>query len=375
MGRGGRKSSRSILLGPRTNQAPLETGSEIFTNITTSPKGRIETLIDSEGNRIVRDYDDRNLWVEKKQDSIIHTTTYAYLDPGMDNDPVGDGITIRQVINIEGSITEKFMTSDKHLLVRSPANQDDPVLFGDKHQRWRWLEGEDIFEKSENTQINGDGLEEEFIETTKNSKYHSLNNQPAIVEKREGIVVSEEWRDEGRVHRDGAPAIIEYTGVHKEAETWYQDDQIYNPDGASQIVYHTGSDEIHEKKFFYKDEKHGILPGQKNGSPALITYYPDGNIKGKFFFNGDKKHRVSKDLDLYSRDHQNELNQASKITYYYDGTPKLIEYRGYEGLHRTDGPARIKYGSDGVAKEKTFFLNGQKYSEHKFWEQVENLES
>lgn len=53
---------------------------------------------DSEGNRIVRDYEDRNLWVERVTDEKTLKQIYAFRTKISKEGPLGDSVCIREAI-------------------------------------------------------------------------------------------------------------------------------------------------------------------------------------------------------------------------------------------------------------------------------------
>ena len=121
------------------------------------------------------------------------------------------------------------------------------------------------------------------------------------------------WQVDSVIHREGAPAVIEYTGEVITREKWY---------------------------------RHGVL--HKDDGPASVIYYPSGQVKIEEWFK------------------QSSLSRAGApaiIEYGKDGTIIKEEW-WLDGLrHCSNGPAITEYGNGGtVEKAKAWFVNGVNYT-------------
>ncbi|MDY5133556.1 hypothetical protein [Actinotignum urinale] len=117
---------------------------------------------------------------------------------------------------------------------------------------------------------------------------------------------------DGQLHRDGAPAEINY-----------------DPDGI--IAYEA----------YWQ---HGQL--HRDGAPALINYRENGNIWREQYWHDGRRHREDGPAEIY-------YNKDGKITceaYYRDGQ-----------LHREDAPAVINYDPDGTTRSE-YWRDGTSYT-------------
>ena len=80
------------------------------------------------------------------------------------------------------------------------------------------------------------------------------------------------FRDEqGREHREGGPAFIEYrVDGSVESESYYREGQLHREGGSALISYWADGSVWCE--YYLHDQKH------RDGGPAVIYYGPDGRV-------------------------------------------------------------------------------------------------
>ena len=105
---------------------------------------------------------------------------------------------------------------------------------------------------------------------------------------------SEIWYKDGKIHRDGHPAVIEYYSDGEiKTEAWYKDGELHRKDGPAVVEYYRNGQKYIEE-WYVNGKRH-----RENG-PALIKYNQDGGeIKAEYYINN--KEVTEKDLSVYQK--------------------------------------------------------------------------
>lgn len=112
----------------------------------------------------------------------------------------------------------------------------------------------------------------------------------------------------------------------------------------------------------------------KESSPAIIEYWPNGNIKKKEYYTNGVNHRENGPayIEYYESGgifrimfiDNNKFHKEDGpaiIEHYEDGNTYLEKYMQNSRIHRFHGPAVIHYYKNGKIKE-TFYLKGISYT-------------
>lgn len=112
----------------------------------------------------------------------------------------------------------------------------------------------------------------------------------------------------------------------------------------------------------------------KENSPAIIEYWPNGNIKNKKYHINGVKHRENGPAEISYFENAivdserycingkyNRENGPAIIQYYENGNIYLETYMIDNKIHRFYGPSSLIYRKNGKVKE-TFYLNGKSYT-------------
>ncbi len=149
--------------------------------------------------------------------------------------------------------------------------------------------------------------------------YHNPRNEPALIvyELSTGKKLKELYAIDGKPHRVGGPALIQYW----DAEGDYREEFVY----------------------YYRDGK-----VHRTDGPAFIWYYPDGSVMKEMYVVDGKLHRVDGPAVIEYRN--GDLIKRSEL-WCYDGKP-----------YRSDGPIYVMYGeNDEIVGE--FYLKDGKLEE------------
>jgi antitoxin component YwqK of YwqJK toxin-antitoxin module len=136
------------------------------------------------------------------------------------------------------------------------------------------------------------------------------NDIPTVVEYNEdGSLRSESYYINGQLHRDEAPAIIEYFNQSIFSEGYYVNGEAHNEDG-----------------------------------PAIIRYYNNGCIRYESYYINGKLNREDGPAQI----RYNEDGSIQKEKYYFNGK-----------LHKEDSPAIIYYNKTGSIGSELYYINGE----------------
>lgn len=229
----------------------------------------------------------------------------------------------------------------------------------------------------------------------RNGKLHR-DNGPAIINYTElGTVVFEKWFKNGKPHRDNGPAEISYKNdsLHNyyyiSEEKWYKNGKVHRIDGPAVTCYtvskSTGMICKQKEEYFYQGSYFLGFP-IKFATPFNIIGYKNGH---KFY----ERRALAYSSDTYNYfklmdiDHSNKNIIIDGQVWYPNGDPKFIKYalRSSEGvvltileikyfgrgriqsiewmqgeytIHRTSGPAIIKFDEKGNITRCEFWING-----------------
>lgn len=174
--------------------------------------------------------------------------------------------------------------------------------------------GEDQLEKTVKL-----GKDRELTLKMKGYQIHTDEDVPSVLEKKNGVVLTEAWYKNGVPSRSIGPAMICYNDSGKKLDEYY------------------------------------IVNGKIQKS---ISYYSDGFYKVAIFGNDGKTI-----LESYDKDNQlhSEVGPARKILTKY-GSVESVEFFKHGKLHNTLEPA--KQTKDG----KEFFIEGVQYTAEEFKE-------
>ncbi|MDY5129814.1 ArdC-like ssDNA-binding domain-containing protein [Actinotignum urinale] len=180
---------------------------------------------------------------------------------------------------------------------------------------------------------------------------------------------TEEWRDnEGRLHRDGKPALIAYReNGNIEHEEYYKHGMPYRENGPATIYYNKDGSTRYEEYF-----RDGLPFNDNPPSVYKESRYPNGSLEYVAWVNSENRlHR--EDGPAYT--HFDEYGAIDRQDYrrhgllhrengpaYLESYPQgPIRYEGYyinDDLHREDGPAYLEYDIEGRVIREDYYVNG-----------------
>ena len=153
------------------------------------------------------------------------------------------------------------------------------------------------------------------------------------------------YNDASQYHNDSGPALIEYyPNGQISQQSFYKENKLHNTAGPAVIGYH----EDGSKKLEY-----WFVDGIHTDGLCVVEYYGDGSFYCQEWRLGGKRHR--------------EGGPARIV--YYPGGATSIEYWAINGApHRADGPASIYYNSDGSIDVAEYFYKGHRFNDKKEYE-------
>tara|TARA_R110002049_G_scaffold1641_3_gene12448 strand:+ start:14820 stop:15728 length:909 start_codon:yes stop_codon:yes gene_type:complete len=202
------------------------------------------------------------------------------------------------------------------------------------------------------------------------TKYYNLDklhreDGPAELLIINDVVILEDWRIDGRHHREDAPAYIErypdgqishelwclHGQWHREGEParrlwradgqlwgeeWYINSKHHNEAGPSSIWWYSNEQIAHV--VYCIDDKY--VDGQ-----SIIKWYTNGQMEYTMWFVNDKRHKI---------------DGPAFQEWYPNGQLKREKWCFNDLEHREDGPAHIVWSEDGQKTGETFYLHGEK---------------
>ncbi len=146
------------------------------------------------------------------------------------------------------------------------------------------------------------------------------------------------WYLNGKLHRIGAPAEIQYTSNgDPRFESWYFNGKLHRIGGAAEIAYQDGS--VNGETWYVNGKEHRV------GGPSSILYYADSTVETSDWVQNGKPFR--------------EDDQPTTVNYRENGTIESARWEIAEGkFHRVDGPAIIDYNEDGSVRSEQWYTNG-----------------
>ena len=154
------------------------------------------------------------------------------------------------------------------------------------------------------------------------------------------------------VHNDdNEPALIKYYYPKSKYDV-YGNVKLklyyYNGECYKEIKYYDCENEtLMQETYFHNNRIHRL----ENDKPALINYYPEGNIKSEMYFMNGNLHRVA---DTEGRVADTEGRVA-------DTEGRVADTEG----RVADKPATIRYRKNGEIKYHAYYVNGELYREDK----------
>ena len=216
---------------------------------------------------------------------------------------------------------------------------------------------------------------------------YSFDDKPAWIKYYQSGAVSEErWYRRGELHRFDGPALITYfpNGVVSKS-VWYWDDSIRreeNPGEPAVEIY----DYDRDTQNFYLKEKQwydGYNSRGRVAEPAVVTYYPSGDIASELWFTEDVPDREDgpavityyvngrvKTTEWWiageelTEEEFNERTNPQESTMTNEGPSRQV-WRNRSGeLHRREGPAVIEFYSTGRKSLEEWWVDGERYREN-----------
>src|SRR3990167_1782325 len=133
-----------------------------------------------------------------------------------------------------------------------------------------------------------------------------------------------------------------YPDGQLQSKTWYQDGKEHREDEPAYVSYYKNGNKRSEE--WYRDGKE-----HKEDGPAVVSYYKNGNQKSEEWYRDSKLHRE---------------DGSARVFYYENGNKESeIWYRDGK-LHREDGPAWISYYENGNKRREEWYRDGIK---HRKW--------
>lgn len=179
-----------------------------------------------------------------------------------------------------------------------------------------------------------------------------------------GQIAKEEWCQNGLRHREGKPAITTwYPNGTLSCVKWYQN-------GLEHREPTEGPSYQHYSELGHLVEEEWRLNGNLQWSediPSSRLYYPHGTLRSEKFIEVGKNCSITTPYQKM----MHRTKGASNKEWHRDGKPYFEEWRRRgDVFHREDGPAYVKWNTEGNIEEIQYFLQGEQYTN--FWEFYEN---
>lgn len=373
MGRG--KDPRNILLG----KAPTRTAPKFLLHEDRSETAVYRYYTDTDGQPVIRDYEDRKEWVEEEIRDGYTIRLYKYEDESLPT--YGDYsklVVERKKINpLTKEVFHSFRYSDDDIFIyRSVEDKDIPVYTsknkdGDRQERRNWIEGDNVFSKI----ISHTG-EEKHEKTEMNHQAHSINDKPSEIHIGLGEMSKETWHRKGDIHRESGPAIIVRVSGKLYKEKWYQNGEVFRENAPAKIKYYLESNNSLErveyrKKVEWEGEEY-VVPGNPDG-PTVIEYDKNGVVQLEAWCEFENPEDAVDNRwrsDFYHRD---SSKGPAKIFYDPPTGAKITCYLSHNNNHRLDGPAVIEENGDGEIIREEYWISGGRLASKEEWEESVRL--
>lgn len=99
-----------------------------------------------------------------------------------------------------------------------------------------------------------------------NNILHNISCPSDIIVVKDTVI--KKWYYNGKIHRDGGPAVIHFSNGNKFKELWYHYGNVHRDDGPAEIFYrnYKGTDYMTELFWFHENILH------REDGPAVIYY-------------------------------------------------------------------------------------------------------
>lgn len=195
-----------------------------------------------------------------------------------------------------------------------------------------------------------------------------------------------EWRNNGVLHRNGEPAIIERS-ANQTRVSYYEQGQLHREDGPALAVYPGPAETTQPTIAEYYTHGHKQNPPTQD-TPArttapltldeLVETYGGasidyarteltGSADAEFILpDGTSIHTIfdtdtRQILEITYFNDDDEIHRAdgpAHTTFYPDGATRIEEWMVNDELHREDGPAFVAYAPDGSVTDSVLYRDG-----------------
>ncbi|MCC8978899.1 hypothetical protein [Bradyrhizobium acaciae] len=308
-------------------------------------------------------------------------TTIEYRENGTLNRPSEDGPALQWIDERGKVIREVF--EERGIRHRNPMEGPAFWALENGHEEFEYMvqdklhrdeaEGPAKFTRDAATGI---VVREEY---RRNGVLHRSNGPASMARDTAGRVTLEGWLRDGLMHRDeqDGPALVERdseTGVFV-LEFYYQHGELHRRKGPSRIErdrttgivsmeeYHLEG-RLHREEdqgpaYFLRDTEAGVVllecyyrDGEMHrlSGPASISRGATGQIIGECWYLNGRSHREDGPCDIYRDNDGNIVNES----YYVEGRP-----------HRLDGPAILGHNKAGRITEACWYVDGKLHRDPK----------
>ena len=202
------------------------------------------------------------------------------------------------------------------------------------------------------------------------TRYYNLGvlhreDGPAALRVYNDIAKAEEWRINGRLHREGAPALIDrFNSGQISQEIWSLHGQWHREGEPARRMWHEDG-QLRGEEWYINGKLHKnngpsqqwwdangqltriarCVDGEYVDGQSLITWCNNGQMWYTCWFVNNMYHKEDGPAaqEWYSN------GQLHKENYYINGK-----------FHREDGPAHTVWFEDGQKKDEIFYLHGEK---------------
>ena len=150
-----------------------------------------------------------------------------------------------------------------------------------------------------------------------------------------------------------------------------------NPTGVG--AHHNFFPNLEEKNEGWGDKIYFVIPiGEKNRKREEIrkTYYPDGQLQSKTWYQDGKEHREDepayvsyykngnkKDEKWYQDSKEHREDGPAHVSYYENGNKDNEAWYRDGKVHREDGPAVVFYYKNGNKRSEEWYRDGKEHKE------------
>ena len=132
-----------------------------------------------------------------------------------------------------------------------------------------------------------------------------------------------------------------YPDGQLKSKTWYQDGKEHREDGPASVSYYENGNKNYEVWY-----RNGNI--HREDGPSAVSYYENGNIKDEVWYRDGKKHKEG---------------EPAWVEYYENGNKKYEEWYRDGKRHREGGPAWVEYYENSNKKDEKWYQDSKEHRE------------